>query len=84
MNESLKGLFTSKKFIAAVVAVLVAIGTRYGLNLDPETVGVIIAPIVAYIVGQGMADRGKEAAAINATATVDPVAACNQRSLDQP
>jgi hypothetical protein len=83
MNESLKGLLTSKKFIAAIVAVIVAIGARYGLQLDPPTVGVIVSPIIAYIVGQGMADRGKEAAAINATASIDPVAASNQRSLKE-
>lgn len=72
MSNLLKQLATSKKFLAALVAVVVAAGARYGLNLDPETVGILIAPLIAYIVAQGQADKGKHAAAITALASIAP------------
>ncbi len=84
MNNLIKGLLTSKKFMAAIVAMIVAAGTRYGLHLDPETVGVIIAPLIAYIVGQGMADRGKEATAIATLADINADAAERMIKKGQP
>lgn len=68
MMEALRGLFGSKKFLGAIVGVIVALGARYGLNLDPEIVALIVGLFAAAIIGQGVADHGKEAAKINAAA----------------
>lgn len=63
----LRELATSKKFIVFVVGLLVTFAAKYGLNLDPEMVQNIIYTIVAYLIGQGIADHGKEAAKIQVT-----------------
>lgn len=61
MSLFLRDLLTSKKAIAAIAGVIVAAVGRIGLDLDTEVVTQIIAPLIAYIVGQGIADAGKEA-----------------------
>jgi hypothetical protein len=61
MLDVLKEMLTSKKFLAAVAGVLVAAAARIGLDLPVEDVAAVLAPIIAYIVGQGWADAGKEA-----------------------
>ena len=58
----MRELLTSKKFAAAVAGVLVAAAARIGLDLPVEDVAIIVAPLIAYIAGQGLADLGKEAA----------------------
>ena len=60
--DTLQEMFTSKKFIMAVAGTVTAAALRIGLELPTEEVAAIIAPIVAYILGQGWADTGKEAA----------------------
>jgi len=55
----LSELLTSKKAIAAATGVIIAFAARYGLELPSDAVTQILTPIVAYIVGQGMADFGK-------------------------
>jgi uncharacterized membrane protein (DUF441 family) len=72
MPAFLRQLLTSKKTIAAIAGVIVAAVGRVGLDLDPEAVTQIIAPIVAYIVGQGIADAGKEAVRLQAEADQQP------------
>lgn len=57
--ENLKQALTSKKFIAAIAGVIVALVARVGIDLDTEATATILSPIVAYIVGQGIADFGK-------------------------
>lgn len=61
MWDVFKEMLTSKKFIASVAGVIVAATARIGLELPVEDVAAILAPIIAYIVGQGWADTGKEA-----------------------
>lgn len=58
----MKDLLTSKKFQAAVIAVLAQIAAKFGLELDEASALMLISPIIAYIVGQGVADLGKSAA----------------------
>lgn len=57
-------IFKSKKFQAAVVGVLVVVLREYIPGLEGIDVTAVLAPIVAYILGQGVADLGKEAAKI--------------------
>jgi len=60
----LKQLLSSKKLVAAAIGVIVAAGGRLGLDLSTEDVALIVGPIVAFILGQGIADHGKEAAKV--------------------
>jgi hypothetical protein len=64
---TLKALLQSKKFIAAQIATLVWLGGKVGLSVDTETMAGIVGPIVAYVLGQGLADAGKEAAKLKAS-----------------
>ncbi len=57
-------LFGSKKFVAAVAAFLVAAFAELGLDMDTETILTILSPLMAYVVGQGIADHGKEKAKV--------------------
>ena len=60
IKETLLTLATSKKAIATVVGVILVLTNRIGLQLPEEQLTAVITPIVAYIVGQGLADFGKE------------------------
>lgn len=62
--NTVKALLSSKKFVAAMIAALVWLGGKVGLHVDTETLAGIVGPIVAYVLGQGIADHGKEAALI--------------------
>jgi uncharacterized membrane protein (DUF441 family) len=70
MSHLFKQLLTSKKALAAIAGFIVAAVGRVGLDLDPDAVTQVLAPIVAYIVGQGIADAGKEAMKIQES--IDP------------
>ena len=59
-----RSIFRSKKFLAAIIGVIVAGFAELGLDVPPETVTTIVSPLLAYIVGQGIADHGKERAKI--------------------
>lgn len=70
MLNLLKTLFLSKKFLAMVAGLIVAFAARRGLNLDETEVAGIVALFVSYILAQGQADKGKEAARVEAIAGV--------------
>lgn len=61
MKETLKEMFTSKKFITALAGLIVALFAKIGLELNTEDVALIVAPTVVYVISQGWADKGKEA-----------------------
>ena len=64
-RQEMFGIFKSKKFWAMVVgAVVVTAGTQLGLSQDQAVA--LAAVITGYIVGQGIADSGKERAKIEA------------------
>lgn len=50
----------SWKLRYAVAGVIVALASKVGFELDISAVAIIVSPIVAAILGQGMADFGKE------------------------
>lgn len=62
-----KEFATSKKFLMAVAGTVVAAAAKIGLELPTETVGLLMAPIITYLLSQGWADHGKEAAKIAGT-----------------
>lgn len=61
MLDAVREMAKSKKFIAAISGTIVAFLATLGLNLPAGDVAAIIGPLVAYIIGQGWADSGKEA-----------------------
>jgi uncharacterized membrane protein SirB2 len=54
-------LIKSKKFQMAIVGIVVVIITSFIPEIDEKSLTEIVALIIAYIVGQGLADFGKEA-----------------------
>ena len=60
--QMLKTLLSSKKFIAMLAGLVATLVAKIGWNVDTETVNQVIALVVSYVVGQGLADAGKEKA----------------------
>lgn len=60
----MKELLSSKKFVAMIVGLVMSIATKYVPGLDEETTYQIVGLVIAYILGQGVADAGKEKAKI--------------------
>ncbi len=55
-----KKFWESKKWWAAVVAVIIPIANKmFGLNMDDAEIWAAILPIMSYIIGQGFADAGR-------------------------
>lgn len=61
-------LLTSKKFQAALIGLIVVIAQHFIPVLNDIDLVALLAPIVAYILGQGLADLGKERALMEAAA----------------
>jgi hypothetical protein len=64
MWKLLAEVLTSKKALATVAGLIVAGAAKYGFGLEESTVIEILAAVAAYVIGQGIADNGKEAAKI--------------------
>ena len=69
MGSVLADLFKSKKALTAIAAVIIAIAAKAGLDLSTDELMPILTPLMAYIVGQGIADHGKERAKIEKQST---------------
>lgn len=72
----------SKKFIATVAGAITAAALKIGMNLPVEDVATVLAPIVTYILAQGWADRGKEAAKVVAVAEASRGLATPQEAVE--
>jgi hypothetical protein len=59
--ELIKDLFTSKKFLATLAGIVVSVLAAVGFEIETEIVLGLLLSISAYVVGQGIADNGKEA-----------------------
>lgn len=62
MKQALVDLFKSKKFLLGLVAVLVYVIGKVGLDIDESIVENVVYIIALVIGGQSMADFGKERA----------------------
>lgn len=60
----LADVFTSKKALAALATLLVILLQALGLPITEEMITNILLVVGPYIVGQGIADNGKEAAKV--------------------
>lgn len=75
MKEALTAMLGSKKVltavIAAVTAFLLAVAGKYGFVLDPATAVLLVKGALGLgatvVLGQGLADFGKEKAKIDST-----------------
>lgn len=65
MWDTIKSILQSKKALAAIVGMIATLFGKIGWNISAGELLVMVSPIVAYIVGQGIADNGKEAAKVN-------------------
>lgn len=66
-------LLKSKKFQAALLGLLLVIAHHFIPSLQAIDLYALLAPVVAYILGQGIADWGKERALIEAAYDMMPV-----------
>ena len=64
MGNSIADLFKSKKALTAMAAVIVGLAAKLGLDISTDELLPILSPLMAYIVGQGIADHGKERAKV--------------------
>lgn len=70
-------LLSSKKAIVAIGAVVVMIAGHYGFALPSEDATKIAGLAAAYVIGQGVADHGKEAALISSQSVTPKVVSLN-------
>ena len=70
----LKSLLTSKKFLAAVLACVAWLLGKLGLHLDNDELLGAVLPLWTYVIGQAIADHGKEAAKVTAGMAASPIA----------
>ena len=64
MKDALKGMAGSKKALAMIAGLIASLAGKYGLDIPTEELTVVLSPVLAYILGQGVADAGKEKARI--------------------
>lgn len=67
--ELIKQLVSSKKIQVLISGTVVTFLAKYKFQADPLIIQGLIAMVVAYLIGQGIADNGKEAAKIQAVAS---------------
>ena len=60
MWKAIRGILASKKALAAIAGVIVALAARVGLDLPADEVALVLAPIIAFVVGQSIADHGAQ------------------------
>jgi hypothetical protein len=66
MWKAIKGILSSKKAFVAVLSGAIWIAGRFGLELQIDDLLPVVAPLWAYVIGQGIADAGKEKAKVEA------------------
>lgn len=71
MKDFLSDVFTSKKAMAALATLLVIILQALGLPITEDMMNQVLFIAGSYIVGQGIADHGKEAAKVQVKAIPD-------------
>lgn len=64
IKEAVRALLASKKAVMAVLGVAVWLGGKIGLHFSSAEAFELISPIIAYLLAQGLADHGKEAAKV--------------------
>ena len=65
MWNTVKQLLASKKALATIVAILVWLVGKFGLEVESELLYGIVGPLLVYVTGQSIADFGKEKAKVD-------------------
>lgn len=88
VKQTLLDLFTSKKFLVALTAIIVYVGGRFGFHIDPTALDRIWQALLVYVGAQGIADLGKSAAALHVAArataldpAIEPTSVVTARSI---
>ncbi len=68
MWNTIKEMLKSKKALMALISVAVWLGGKLGLHMDTTELLGVVTPLWTYVLAQGVADHGKEAAKITAAA----------------
>lgn len=68
MKQAIADLLSSKKFITAIVALIVTAAARKGFDVDPEMCAAILGVFAVLIGAQGATDHGKAAAELHVNA----------------
>lgn len=71
MKKAVAELFSSKKFLVMITAIIAYVLARVGWDVDPKQIDTIMQVVAGYLVGQGIADHGKEAAKVTAAASLE-------------
>ena len=71
----IKELFGSKKFLALLAGLVAVLLKAFGVPIGEEALLPVLGLIATYIVGQGVADNGKEAAKVAAAVREKELAA---------
>lgn len=61
---------SSKKAMSTAAALIVAAAARYGFHVDGTDIVAFLSTVSLYVVGQGIADNGKEAGVANRDAAL--------------
>ena len=56
MPSVISELLRSKRFVVLVAGTIAALAAKAGLDINTEALAVILAPVVAYILGQSHVD----------------------------
>jgi hypothetical protein len=83
MKRAVIGLVASKKFLVALAASTVFVVGRCGLELNTEALDRVCLVMVAFIVAQGIADHGKEAAKVSCPARLPSTEALKRDADDR-
>ena len=67
MGKAISDLFQSKKALIAIATMLAGGLAHLGWNMTTADILPILSPLMAYIVGQGIADHGKERVKVERT-----------------
>ena len=60
MWGAIKGILRSKKAVAALVAALAGLAGRIGWDVPASELALMLSPIIAFVVGQSIADHGAQ------------------------
>lgn len=69
LKATIIALLSSKKAVTAIIGMICTIAMKLGFSVDNETVALVLTPLIALIIGQGVADHGKPAAEAKIKAT---------------
>jgi len=70
IKKLLTDLMGSKKAMVMVLTVIALLAAKLGWDVSGEELYAFVAPVLVYLVAQGIADKGKEAAKIAVTAAL--------------